>query len=288
MGLEFGGDWTEQKLRCIEKYLSAYTIALKNRPFHKIYIDAFAGTGYRQIKRDNDSDDLLIPELAEEEPQKFQDGSAKISLGIVPNFDEYVFVEKDKTRYNELLKLKNEYCHLNISLINGDANTYIQNQLANQNWSDNRRAVVFLDPFGAKVSWNTLRAIAATEAIDLWYLFPVIAVQRMLPEHGTLPKTWEDNLSDTFGTDEWKERFYKTDTNLFGNGQVSSKVASVKAIRSYAISRLATLFPKVAENPLALYNSKNSLLYLLCFAVSSPSTKAQKLALKIANHILQS
>lgn len=43
----FGGDWTEQKLGILERYLEAYLIALKNQNFYKIYIDAFAGTGYR-------------------------------------------------------------------------------------------------------------------------------------------------------------------------------------------------------------------------------------------------
>ncbi len=41
----FGGPWTKEKLAILNKYLDAYTTALKNQPFHLIYIDAFAGTG---------------------------------------------------------------------------------------------------------------------------------------------------------------------------------------------------------------------------------------------------
>ena len=44
----FGGHWTEKKLAVISKYLSAYTLALKNQPFKKAYIDAFAGCGSSQ------------------------------------------------------------------------------------------------------------------------------------------------------------------------------------------------------------------------------------------------
>ena len=44
----FGGDWTERKLNILAGYLKAYNIALKNQPFIRVYIDAFAGTGYRQ------------------------------------------------------------------------------------------------------------------------------------------------------------------------------------------------------------------------------------------------
>ena len=41
----FGGNWTDEKLTIIEKYLSAYTLALQNLPLRKVYIDAFAGDG---------------------------------------------------------------------------------------------------------------------------------------------------------------------------------------------------------------------------------------------------
>src|SRR5690606_41679286 len=43
----FGGPWTEEKLDRVTRYLQAYTTALKNQPFQLMYIDAFAGTGYR-------------------------------------------------------------------------------------------------------------------------------------------------------------------------------------------------------------------------------------------------
>ncbi len=48
---QFGGDWTDRKLEVLAKYLQRYTTALKNTPLHKIYIDAFAGTGYREPQR---------------------------------------------------------------------------------------------------------------------------------------------------------------------------------------------------------------------------------------------
>jgi hypothetical protein len=54
----FGGDWTTAKLDVIARYLASYTTALKDKPskehpFVKGYIDAFAGTGYRDARRDD-------------------------------------------------------------------------------------------------------------------------------------------------------------------------------------------------------------------------------------------
>ncbi|MEW6074198.1 MAG: hypothetical protein AB1726_16580 [Planctomycetota bacterium] len=50
-GHRFGGEWTTRKFDVLAGYLKAYTTALKKTPFTKLYIDAFAGTGYREARR---------------------------------------------------------------------------------------------------------------------------------------------------------------------------------------------------------------------------------------------
>ena len=50
---QFGGPWTLRKLEVLAGYLQSYTTALKNKPtpknpFRKAFIDAFAGSGYRE------------------------------------------------------------------------------------------------------------------------------------------------------------------------------------------------------------------------------------------------
>jgi three-Cys-motif partner protein len=42
------------------------------------------------------------------------------------------------------------------------------------------RGVVFLDPYALSVEWATLQALAATKTLDVWYLFPLEAVTRVL------------------------------------------------------------------------------------------------------------
>ena len=42
----FGGGWTEEKLKRIEKYLKAYATIRNKKNFRFAYIDAFAGTRY--------------------------------------------------------------------------------------------------------------------------------------------------------------------------------------------------------------------------------------------------
>jgi three-Cys-motif partner protein len=49
----YGGSWTIEKLEILERYLDAYTRALKNKSFNLMYIDAFAGTGYVEMIRED-------------------------------------------------------------------------------------------------------------------------------------------------------------------------------------------------------------------------------------------
>ena len=88
----FGGDWTEQKLECVSKYLHAYTQIMKERDhLHFTYIDAFAGTGYYELQHNEDTE---LP--------RFLAGSARKALEVKPPFKEYVFIEEKKNSYDEL------------------------------------------------------------------------------------------------------------------------------------------------------------------------------------------
>ena len=81
----FGGDWTERKLDALRRYLQAYSTALSKTRFRKVYIDAFAGTGYREQKlMPTEMTPLIfddeVAQISSSEPQRFLDGSAKIAL----------------------------------------------------------------------------------------------------------------------------------------------------------------------------------------------------------------
>lgn len=57
--------WTPLKLEIVRKYLAAYTTALKNTPFRTHYIDAFAGTGYVDLRRGDEPEPGLFADLDE-------------------------------------------------------------------------------------------------------------------------------------------------------------------------------------------------------------------------------
>jgi hypothetical protein len=69
---------------------------------------------------------------------------------------------------------------------------------------------------------------------------------------------------------------------------VTTVKAGIDVIGRYCVDRLKTVFQGVAPQPKVLSNSTNCPLFLFCFAVSSPNPRARSIALRIANHILES
>ena len=185
----FGGRWTEEKLDILERYLDAYTTALKGQQFELWYIDAFAGTGQIEITKEDQEDQY--------EFGRFVSGSAERAVGIGDKpFDRLVFVEHRLDRCAELEALKTAHNSRNIIIENADANNYLTNL--------DRRGVLFLDPYATQVEWRTLERIAAFQALDTWILFPVGAISRMLPRlrhPDDVDEKWATRLNTIFGGD---------------------------------------------------------------------------------------
>ena len=285
----FGGNWTREKLEKVRAGLQTYVTALKNKSFRLLYVDAFAGTGYVSPK-ENSAEGPVFPGFEDDETKDFISGSAANALEVTPPFDEYFFVEKTNSRLSELEKLKTQYPVLEArtKIIPGDANEFLQ-KFCIGDWKS-RRAVIFLDPYGMQVKWKTLEAIASTQAIDLWILFPLgVAVNRLLRKDGNVSKNAQIILDELFGSHDWFDEFFKPNDNpsLFDLEPGLTKVANFDSIADYFNFRLSTIFAGVAESPRKLYNSRNNPLYLLCFAMGNPSPKAKELGLRFANHILK-
>lgn len=279
---KFGGDWTAKKLNIFTSYLDAYLIALQNQKFKKIYIDAFAGTG----------------EIETSDGEAYLAGSAKRALSAEKRFDYYYFIESDESKASELEHMiDTEFPHLKrfTTVYRGDANEKLGKIINDIDWRFNR-GLLFLDPYATQVDWATLERVAGTKSIDVWYLFPFSALNRMLPKNGKYG-SWENTIDRLLGDNGWRTEFYKKDpqVSLFDLGLIDGgededrviKDASLEHIKEYIISRLKTTFPCVSNNPRIFKNSKESTMFLFCFAISNESVAAQRLALRIAEHILK-
>ncbi|MDE0198316.1 MAG: three-Cys-motif partner protein TcmP [Caldilineaceae bacterium] len=297
---QFGGNWTQEKLERLKKYLRAYmTIFTANqfaRRYTTYYVDAFAGTGARISPENTPASTLSLFTDQDDvkDIKQFYEGSAQIALELDPPFERYIFIENKPQFAQELRNLSARFKDRNVQIVPRDSNEFLQEWCRSMNW-ERSRAVVFLDPYGMAVDWETIEALAATKAVDLWVLLPVgQAINRMLKRRSILLGTWPDKLTRFFGTEAWKDSFYHTDQ--LSQPQLSllptddlpmdfEKTATFESIGRFFSERLSTVFEKVAENSLVLLNSKNVPLYQLFFAAANP--RGASTAVKIADHILR-
>ena len=284
---EFGGQHTELKLSVVEGYLKAFTQALRAQFQELWYIDAFAGTGSRTVRTIEEGGGLFEQPIIE--VVEIRRGSAQIALEVKPTFDRVVFMESRASYCTELEALKARYPDRDISIIRGDANHAIQSQIKWPGWNKTR-AVMFLDPYGMEVEWKTLQAVAATRAIDVWFLFPLAGLYRQATRRLTdIDEHKRAALTRMFGSDRWEEELYPTlqKTDLFGQFKDERRrLANVTGLETYVKKRLETIFPKVLK-PLALPINTKPQRFSLFLCISNPEPRAIGLATRIGNHILK-
>ncbi len=288
----FGGSHTELKLDAVERYLKMFTKALSTQNFNLWYIDAFTGSRMRE-------DTATAGGIFESEPirqiRTENPGSSIRALDVEPGFHNYVFIEKDLKRFNDLQILKEQYPGKRIDTKNGDANSMLREIFESPPWKYQRagqgshKAVVFLDPYGMQVKWDTLK-ILAQSAIDIWYLFPLSAVTRQLAkDFNSIDEHKLMSLNEIFGNAEWESELYSVENsqgNLFDHLENNlRRHADQKAIEKYFIERLKTLFGYVSE-PLPLLTEGGAKLYSL-FCMSNGNDKAIKLIRKFSNDVIK-
>jgi three-Cys-motif partner protein len=276
------GPWAKEKLDALRQYLNFYTTVLKKQGHWlkgTFFVDAFAGPGLSKIRKKAKAASLFFPE-EEPEQEEYLKGSPRVALEITNPFSSYLFIDSDKERVAELEALKTE--HAGTAIIDvkrGDANVEIQKWLASGIDWKHHRGVVFLDPFGTQLSWDTIEAIAKTGALEVIINFPLgMAINRMLPKDGDVPEGWQISLDTLFGSPDWRNIAYQDSHDLFGSKQRKAKDTSEKLLKWYR-DRLKGLFGHVST-PRLIKNTRGNPLYYLIWA--GPHAKG----LEGANHVL--
>lgn len=289
----FGGAWTESKLAIVTAYARAFQTALKNQPFENWYIDPFAGTGERSEKRIGGG--LLEGKALEEEVVRFA-GSAKLALEIEPHFDHYRFADTKPAHVEALRRLAGEYQGRDIQIFAGDGNDCVRKIVGNRLWKGQeaawkQRGIVFLDPYGMNVRWETLRAISETKQLDVWFLFAAKAVRQQLgPSLDKVDQGKAEALDRFFGETSWREEFFRPvpgQEGLFGEtSEKSETVVNLKAIGEYASRRFGSIFCWVSPpKPLTVRNVPD--YFQLYCMTNNHSEKALELIKRLHTAVLK-
>lgn len=288
---EFGGAWTEVKLDAVEYYLKCYTKALSRAGFDLWYLDAFAGTGDRDAKKQVGG---LFDGMPVETVTETLDGSAKRALQISPAFHHYVFMEKHPDRFKALSKLKENNPLRRIDVINQDANSALLEFTSKPPWTGEEftksRGVVFLDPYAMQVDFETLAALAKTQLLDVWYLFPLRDVVRQLARNlsGVGPK---EKKLDKCLSEAWRDLYQlppPSGQTSFGYDLFTPpehrRDASSEQIEEWFKTVLQREFAMVSD-PLPILTEKGRQTFSLFLCVGNPSKPAIDLATKFVNHV---
>lgn len=278
----FAGAHTVKKLEAIEKYLRAYQKVMKKQNFKTIFLDAFAGTGDLPTSPGGG----LLEEFTDKDA--ILEGSARRALQIEPPFDQYIFIEKMRGKAEELLRLKEEFSSLGekISVTNGDANEEVMQFCKSTDWKSTR-GVVFLDPFGNQVRWETLEALARCP-IDLWYLFPShLGVNRQINNDGSVDPSREASLDSLYGTPNWRSNFVRIENNndLFGQTESATKLVDADVATRFMIKRMKLIFKGGVLDEWLPLGKNAAHWYSLVFACSNP--RGGEIARRIAQHVVR-
>jgi three-Cys-motif partner protein len=284
------GPWAADKLERLQKYLNAYTTIMQKQRWCKgfYYIDAFAGPGEHEVRGSQKTQGLLLDVAKfgqqQEEHRRFLAGSPQVALEIEHPFTAYVFIEHSSARVAALTRLEKSYGNSRrIYIRQSDCNRYLRENIVSNrqlDWSNNR-ALVFLDPFGMQVPWETVELLGKTNAIEIFLNFPVgMAIQRMLPRNTEkLTSARRKKLDQYFGSPDWFDIVYRTEPTLFGETAEEKFEKSGKKLVKWYGERLRKVFGHVSRAAL-FRNTKGGHLYYLLLA--SPN----QTAVKIADHIL--
>jgi three-Cys-motif partner protein len=293
---EFGDEHTKKKLETVEKYLSAYATALKYSPFKLLYVDACAGSGSSVPKAtleptnpDQVSLDGLSPPVADTDAIIV--GSAIRALGVNPPFHKYLLNDTKQSNVDALRSsIRDDFPFLadRVELTRLDANEMLRNLCASQDWNETR-AVVFLDPFGLQIDYETLELLGQTKAVDVWYLVPVFAMYRQVSGDGQIHPDGGPRVDAALGTTVWRDVavIEEESTDLFSQPQFrSTRAVDIAWFEKVAKERIGDAFGgRVLDDTLPL--GRNGVQeFSLMFAWANPSEKA-KLAAKLAKAVLR-
>ncbi|MFQ5763910.1 MAG: three-Cys-motif partner protein TcmP [Rhodospirillales bacterium] len=257
------GYWSEVKIEIVKEYAKAYSTVIKAQPqnFRTVYIDAFAGPGKHFRKRTRET----------------IEGSPIAALGIEPAFDEYYFIDivSEKIDYLERLIGTRE----KVYFMKGDANIkLIEDVFPKSKYSDYKRALCLLDPYGLHLDWKILEISGAAKSIEIFLNFPVADMNRNV--FWKNPEGVSDSdifrMTRFWGDESWRSAAYTTETTLFQFEERTDNETIAEAFRM----RLKNVagFSYVPE-PIPMRNDQGAVVYYLFFA--SPNENGAKIATSI-------
>ncbi len=262
------GPWSEVKLDILRRYAVEYSKILssqRNPTFFHVYVDAFAGAGFH----------------LSETTGRMVLGSPLNALVISPPFREYHLIDLDGDKIDGLSKIigyrKDVFLH------KGNCNeVLLRDVFPRVRREDYRRGLCLLDPYGLTLDWKVIKKAGEMQSLDIFINFPIydININVLHRDPGTVMPQHVERMNAFWGDESWRKIAYQESQGLFG--PMEEKVTNARFAEAFR-ERLKKFagFKKVPQ-PLAMKNSKNSIVYYLFFA--SQKDTAESIVKYIFDH----
>ena len=258
--------WSEVKLAILGKYARAYSAifqARRQRKFHTVYVDAFAGEGAHVSK--------TTGEIVK--------GSPLVALDY--KFDEFHFIELDPDKEQVLRTLVGN--RPNVHFYQTDCNSILTTQILPQvRYEDYRRGLCLLDPYGLHLNWTSIEMAGKLGSIDLLLNFPIMDMNRNVFWRNPAGVDERDvaRMNEFGGDETWRAAARKKDLTLFGDEEVKAPNCEIARAFQNRLREVAGF--KEVPDPLPMRGPTNAIIYYLFFA------SQKRVAHKIAKSIFRS
>jgi len=258
------GYWSEVKLEIVRDYARAYSTVLGKQPSIRahLYIDAFAGAGVHISKATG----------------QFIPGSPLNALNVRPAFKEYHLIDLDGGRAESLRNLAGN--RTDVFVYEGDCNeVLLQEAFQRCRYSDYRRALCLLDPYGLHLDWHVIRTAGEMRSVEIFLNFPVMDMNmNVLWRDPTKVKPTQAARMDAFwGDRSWRDAAYVKTPGLFG--KMEEKAQSHVVAEAFRVRLTEAAGFAFVPHPLPMHNTKGGIVYYLFFA--SPNKTGHKIVTDI-------
>jgi len=245
------GYWSEVKLDIVRKYASAYSVIMAKQPLikHHIYVDAFAGAGQHISKTTGD----------------FVPGSPLNAFHVTPPFPELHLIDVDGVKVGELRKLTAG--DKRVTVHQGDCNDVLLREVFPRcQFSDYRRALCLLDPYGLSVNWEVLRTAGGMRSVEVFYNFVIMDANMnvFMKDPSKVTPEQAARMDAVWGDNSWRSAAYRSEPGLFGDIEEKSTNEAIAAAFRRRLKEAAGF--AYVPAPIPMRNSKGAVVYYLYFA----------------------
>lgn len=248
------GYWSEVKLDIIREYATAYSIIMNKQHFLKgyYYIDGFAGAGVHISKISKD----YIP------------GSPLNALNVNPPFHAYYFIDLNGDKADHLRELSKE--RSNVTVFKGDCNQILLNEIFPQiKYSEYKRALCLLDPYGLHLDWEVMCAAGKSGAIEIFLNFPVMDMNMNVLKinQDKVDESQIERMNAFWGDESWRDVAYQKTPGLFED--IECKTTNEHMVQAFREKLKNVAGFEYVPDPIPMRNTTGGTLYYLFFASAS-------------------